>query len=103
MKTIIELTLPELHPAQQGLKADEEFADRYLSETSRTTSSTTRIESKLENMGRSRSRLPELHPAQQGLKENGTNVPGAIVDLPELHPAQQGLKDSVFFVLLIIM
>ena len=64
-----DITLPELHPAQQGLKQTHLTKDGYERVSSRTTSSTTRIETKPAwNKWKWPIPLPELHPAQQGLK-----------------------------------
>ena len=109
--------LPELHPAQQGLKLNKKrnLSGHWIS--SRTTSSTTRIEtliceikpfsiSRIQNYiqhnkdwnffdgdtVRCTNCLPELHPAQQGLKPNRLTFWSSYRCLPELHPAQQGLK-----------
>ena len=88
-------TLPELHPAQQGLKPPCPPTVIFGSMSSRTTSSTTRIETFNQCLLYFFNRnLPELHPAQQGLKHIGSNRFLIISQLPELHPAQQGLKQA---------
>ena len=86
--------LPELHPAQQGLKHAQlyalnsliKFFQNYIQHN------------KDWNIGFNPDlfsclRLPELHPAQQGLKHQSRGIiRKPEVKLPELHPAQQGLK-----------
>ena len=86
--------LPELHPAQQGLKDHFDLIFRECLFTSRTTSSTTRIESESKP-------LPcfQIGNFQNYIQHNKDwklekrKVVELTEKLPELHPAQQGLKD----------
>ena len=89
----LPICLPELHPAQQGLKLTGNSIDGLTTSSSRTTSSTTRIETKVVVKVRfsfqtsrttsSTTRIETEQPKIIQLSEK---------NLPELHPAQQGLK-----------
>ena len=110
--------LPEHHPPKQGLKPNFDSDSLTRSEASRTSSTKTRIETRIRRGGicmkkqasRTSStktrietkmkteksgngvKLPEHHPPKQGLKQSIAHVRTLHWQLPEHHPPKQGLK-----------